>query len=98
MFFLSPRKKINSIVSKIEKCKIKDFSYSNIQNVTFSTIQSFKGLENVVIILVDVDTYDAEKIMYVALSRARSGLFILESKDAHTEYQGLMVRRLLNGR
>lgn len=95
---LSPRRKVNSIVSKVEKCKIKDFSYSNIQNVTFSTIQSFKGLENVVIILVDVDTYDAEKLMYVALSRARSGLFILESKDAHTEYQGLMVRRLLNGR
>ena len=95
---LSPRRKVNSIVSKVEKCKIKDFSYSNVQNVTFSTIQSFKGLENVVIILVDVDTYDAEKLMYVALSRARSGLFILESKDAHTEYQGLMVRRLLNGR
>lgn len=95
---LSPRKKTNSIVSKVEKCKIKDFNYSSVQNVTFSTIQSFKGLENVVIILVDVDTYDAEKLMYVALSRARSGLFILESKDAHTEYQGLMVRRLLNGR
>lgn len=95
---LSPRRKVNSIVSKVEKCKIKDFSYSNVQHITFSTIQSFKGLENVVIILVDVDTYDAEKLMYVALSRAKSGLFILESKDAHTEYQGLMVRRLLNGR
>ena len=68
------------------------------KEVTFSTIQSFKGLENSVIILVDVDTYSSEKIMYVELSRARSGLFILESKDAHIEYQNLMMRRLINGK
>lgn len=94
---LSPRKKVNSIVTKLEKNKIIDFNYTSVNNVTFSTIQSFKGLENAVIILVDIDTYGSENLMYVALSRARSGLFILESKDAHTEYQGLMMRRLANG-
>lgn len=95
---LSPRRKENSIVSKVEKSKIKDFNFTKANDVTFSTIQSFKGLENTVIILVDIDTYSAEKLMYVALSRARSGLFVLESKDAHTEYQNLMMRRLENDR
>lgn len=95
---LSPKRKENSIVSKVEKSKIKDFSFNQVKDVTFSTIQSFKGLENSVIILVDIDTYSSEKLMYVALSRARSGLFILESKDAHIEYQDLMMRRLLDGK
>lgn len=95
---LSPRRKENSIVSKLEKRIIKDFNFTKAKDVTFSTIQSFKGLENAVIILVDIDTYSSDKLMYVALSRARSGLFILENKDAHTEYQALMMRRLVNGR
>ena len=95
---LSPKRKENSIVSKVEKTKINDFTFNQVEEVTFSTIQSFKGLENSVIILVDIDTYSSEKLMYVALSRARSGLFILESKNAHAEYQNLMMRRLINGK
>lgn len=78
---LSPLKKENSIVSKISEYNIQDFSPKYIGNkLSFSTIKSFKGLEKPVIILVDIDE-DAIadlQLMYVALSRARTGLYIIE--------------------
>ncbi len=93
---LSPRTKDNSIVSKLGR-KIADYSFKDESKVSFSTIQSFKGLENAVIILTDVGSYSAVKLMYVALSRARACLYIFENKGAHAEYTELLKRRLLNG-
>ena len=66
---------------KISEYNIQDFSpkYSG-NKLSFSTIKSFKGLEKPVIILVDIDE-DAIadlQLMYVALSRARTGLYIIE--------------------
>lgn len=62
---------------------------------TFATIQSYKGLENSVIILTDIESFSAEKLMYVGLSRANSGLYILESEAAKQEYDNLFIRRLV---
>ena len=92
---LSPRKKEDSVISMLEGYKIKDFKIPLGKDMTFCTIQSFKGLENTIIILVDVDSFSSEKLMYVGLSRACSGLFILESESAKHEYNDLLVRRLL---
>lgn len=94
---LSPRSRGNSIVSQIEDIRIKDFSFKYTEELSFSTVQSFKGLENAVIILVDVDSYSAINLMYVALSRARTTLYIFETKTAHAEYNQLQLRRLING-
>lgn len=94
---LSPRIRENSIISQIKGIKIKDFSFKCTEELSFSTVQSFKGLENSVIILVDVDSYNAVNLMYVALSRARTTLYIFETKSAHTEYNQLQLRRLING-
>ena len=63
--------------------------------MTFCTIQAFKGLENTVIILTDIEAFSAEKLMYVGLSRACSMLFVLESDSAKKEYDDLWVRRVL---
>ena len=92
---LSPKKREDSVVSMIEGYTIKDFKIPLRANTSFCTIQSFKGLENTIIILVDIDSFSSDKLMYVGLSRACSGLFILESESAKREYNDLLVRRLL---
>ncbi|MBR5292176.1 MAG: PhoH family protein [Clostridia bacterium] len=92
---LSPRKKEDSVVSMLDGYVIKDFRLPPGTNTTFCTIQGYKGLENTVIILTDIEAFSEEKLMYVGLSRACSGLFVLESDAAKKEYDDLWVRRLL---
>lgn len=92
---LSPRKKENSVVSMLERNDIKDFRIPAGMGISFSTIQAYKGLENTVIILTDIEDYASEKLMYVGLSRARSGLYVLESDAAKREYDTLLLRRFV---
>ncbi len=91
---LSPYKRENSIVSECVGIRIKDYKPQSEGSVTFSTIQAYKGLENTVIIMTDIESFDHEQLMYVGLSRARSGLFILESNEARKEYLNIQRRRL----
>lgn len=44
--------------------------------------------------MVDIDGFSEEKLMYVGLSRARSGLYIFESENAAKEYNEILFRRL----
>ena len=92
---LSPYKRENSVVAGISSMKIRDYTPKIDGKVTFSTIQSYKGLENTVIIMTDVESFEHEQLMYVGLSRARSGLFILESNGARKEYLDIQRRRFL---
>lgn len=78
---LSPFKKENSVVSYIKKFVV-DNVEDDTDNISYSTIQGFKGLENTVIILVDIQTYNKPDLMYVAMSRARSALYVLETTHA----------------
>lgn len=93
---LSPKRRSDSVVSMIDDYSIKDFKIPAGFYTTFCTIQSYKGLENTIIILTDIEAFSLDKLMYVGLSRARSGLFILESNAAKREYDALLMRRLLN--
>lgn len=90
---LSPRRREKSIVSKLAGYEIADYSVSAGMKTTFSTVHAFKGLENTIIILTDVEDFDSEKLMYVALSRARTGLYVLESTKAAVAYNLLLKRR-----
>ena len=92
---LSPRKREDSVVSMLDDYMVKDFKVPLGINTTFCTIQAYKGLENTVIILTDIEDFSEEKLMYVGLSRACSGLFILESDAAKKEYDDIWVRRML---
>lgn len=92
---LSPKKREESIVSKLEGYKIKDYKIPINQSISFCTIQSYKGLENTVIILTDIESFSSDKLMYVGLSRACSGLFLLISEAAKREYDDILIRRLL---
>lgn len=91
---LSPYRKENSVVSLLHKFDIRDYSINENNNITFCTIQAYKGLENTVIILTDIESFSMDKLMYVGLSRARSGLYILESEPASKEYLTLLQRRI----
>lgn len=82
---LSPKKKDNSFV-ELSKFKIIDYPNTNSdKGIVFSTIQSFKGLESQVVILVDVDSYTIDKLLYVGFSRAKAGLYVFETPSAHEE-------------
>lgn len=78
---LSAFKYDKSVASRITKYKI-DKAGEDTDNITYSSIQGFKGLENKVIILTDVLTYNKPDLMYVAMSRARSMLIVFEVEHA----------------
>lgn len=92
---LSPYRKENSVISEITGVKIRDYKPKSDGNVSFSTIQAYKGLENTVIIMTDIESFEHEQLMYVGLSRARSGLFIFESGEARKGYLNIQRRRFL---
>ncbi len=92
---LSSRKWEDSVASKVDGFNIRKYQVQCGFNITFCTIQGFKGLENTVIIVTDVEDYSSDKLMYVGLSRATSGLYVLESDRAKQEYDTLMFRRLI---
>lgn len=91
---LSPVAFERSIVSQIRQFDIMPYSPDKNQGLTFSTIHSFKGLENQFIILTDIESVSDRRLMYVAMSRARYGLSVLSGKEAMNEYLGIYMRRL----
>ena len=93
---LSPNKREYSIIKYISSLKIKNYSPNITDAITFSTIHAFKGLENKIIIMVDIESFEHEQLMYVGLSRARIGLFLVESKKARKEYLDIVTKRMMN--
>ena len=89
---LSPVRRENSVVSLIKKYSIRNYTVSQIYYIQYNS--GFKELENSVIILTDINILTT-KVMYVALSRPRSCLYVLESENAAGEYVKLQMRRLL---
>lgn len=85
ILILSHCKREDSIVGDIDRDKNIFGNYGedpNMYHALFSTIQAYKGLESEVVILVDIENYYNQNLMYIGISRARSKLFVLESKEA----------------
>jgi hypothetical protein len=82
----TPRGK--NVASKIKKYKISPVAGES-NDITYSTIQGFKGLENSVIMLVDIQTYNKPDLMYVGMSRARNVLYVFETKHAKSYRENL---------
>lgn len=96
---LSPRKRADSVVSLLDGIVVKNYSVKEAGNITFSTIQGYKGLESSTVIITDIESYENEKLIYVGLSRARFDLHIFETQAASDERTQLFFkRRLANGR
>ena len=92
---LSPVKREKSVVSRINKYIISDYSAAGNESINFCTIQGFKGLENSVVIITDVTSFNNTQLMYVALSRAVAGLYIIVNTSASNEYTELKLRRMI---
>ncbi|MDD3415455.1 MAG: NERD domain-containing protein [Lachnospiraceae bacterium] len=68
------------------------------ESTDFYTIQSFKGLESKVVILIDIDNFESEMsrlLNYVAVSRARTMLQILYAENAEMERQKMLIQGAL---
>ena len=89
---LSPQRRENSVISLLTEYDIKDFNIYENSNLMFSTIHAYKGLENTVIILIDIDNSMSSQLLYVGLSRATSSLYVLLSETAKKD---LLLRGVL---
>ena len=84
---------------------ITDLTRSGLQkclrnNIGFSTIHSFKGLENSIIIIIDITRLLDDRnrsLLYVGMSRAKHRLSVLISDSAREEYQEAIRRSLQKG-
>ncbi len=66
-------------------------------NISFSTIQAFKGLENTFIILTGFDDLESEenqRLLYVGISRARLKLFIVLERKLESAYNKLIGKNI----
>ena len=63
-------------------------------DVRFSTISGFKGLESKIVIMIDVDHFsneDTRLLNYVAASRACAMLYVLYDSNAEQERQNMIL-------
>jgi hypothetical protein len=69
-----------------------------VKDLTFATVADFKGLENQFVLLIDVDRIDEEKgdfnLLYVAMSRARTGLYIIADQRLKRPFAEIQQRHL----
>ena len=92
---LSAKRREKSIINLCDREKFIIGNYGEDPDAyfaMFSTVQSFKGLESEIVILVDVDDYADVKLMYIALSRARSKLIVLETERASKQRKKLLLK------
>ena len=100
---LSPIKYESSCLARINKGKFqinKLTGYLNLSDsfITFSTVHSFKGLENSYIILVDIDRINDDEfksLLYIGMSRAKVGLFVFVNGQAKGDYNRIIKKRVL---
>lgn len=83
-----PLNKVTLLSSKrFENSFAKDDEYVNsllAKGMIFSTIQAYKGLENLIIILFDLDDVASEhmqRLLYVGISRAKRELYLILDKS-----------------
>ena len=91
---LSPQKIENTIIenSTLVKGMLKD-------DLKFSTIQSYKGLENSIIILLDFDEISSEhmqKLLYIGVSRAKQELYVLLDQSLKESATRLIAENFSN--
>lgn len=93
---LSPNKRNKSIVGWCdeEEFIIGDYGADQAAYLAmFSTVHAYKGLESEIVILTDIEDYSDQQLMYIALSRARSKLIVLESAQASKQRKKLTIAR-----
>ncbi|MBT6053387.1 MAG: ATP-binding domain-containing protein [Candidatus Scalindua sp.] len=86
---------------RIENTFIKDSLFVNelISNgLTFSTIHSFKGLENTIIIILgfeEITSEESKRLLYVGISRARQKLYLILNEELKHDYQKIIDKNII---
>lgn len=91
---LSPNRFEQSSATDLTTCQISD-SMTTPEAVRFSTIASFKGLENQVIILIEMEQlgWDVnQRLLYVGSTRAKSALYIFVAEKTRQELSRIQKR------
>lgn len=91
---LSPYKFENSVASSINVRISQNPGDKN--SIKFSTVYAYKGLENSVVILVDITDSIDSKLLYVGMSRAKSNLIILANENLRQTFDSRAKEFLLN--
>ena len=91
---LSPKKREASVINGFDDYSIVDYSLPLTNDFKFSTIHGFKGLESQVVIMTDIDSFKDERLMYVAISRAKTKLYILFDEKVDQQRLELLARGL----
>lgn len=66
------------------------FSQRLNEGLTFSTIHSYKGLENTIVIVLgfeEISSTDAQRLLYIGISRAKQKLYIILNKELEEIYK-----------
>lgn len=97
---LSPNKMSKSIISLFKKEEIEFYElnrnnlFSNFPNkISFSTIHSFKGLENSYILMTDINQIESNEfnhLLYVGMSRARIGLLVFLDNKLEKSFSNII--------
>jgi hypothetical protein len=102
---LSPLKRENACIASLQGLVGVPVSEDNLNSVlsgntsgySYSSVSSFKGLENDFILLTDIDNLDHDwwdSVTYVGMSRARVGLWIFINKKMRSVYELRSKRHL----
>jgi hypothetical protein len=89
---LSPRRLENTFIS--DSTKITSWLS---QGLIFSTIHSFKGLENTFIILFDFDeisSIESQRLLYIGISRAKQKLYLILNNVLEDDYKRLISKNI----
>jgi hypothetical protein len=84
-------------VTRIAGWPVSDFDQAQPHEVPRCTIHAFKGLERAIVILANIDTRDADEadnLLYVGMSRARTRLFLLCSNGTRDLINARIVSNL----
>lgn len=68
------------------------------ENTDFYTIQSYKGLESKVVIIIDINDFKADQsrlLNYVAVSRARTMLYVFYDESVEEDRQKMLIQGAL---
>lgn len=97
---LGTRKRENSQLSGVGTVagwRVRDLAMAGQDEVPYSTIHAFKGLEKPVVVVVEAGTLNSEetdRLLYVAMSRARVRLFIICREEAKAAIEKRMVEAI----
>jgi superfamily I DNA/RNA helicase len=82
-----------SVSLRFPELNIAPYKFSQSENIKFTSIHAFKGMEAPAILLTDIDSLDSDTykaLLYVGMSRARISLTIFFSEACRSQYDKLL--------